>query len=524
MLVFYMMVLCAAMSTNRHFFAHSYDNNPYPGFNLAYESLDEGEQRLLKYLKNFSVNSRPVNISSTAVYVNVTMEIVRLDAVSEKGQSVRMKLHINYLWRNPYLVWNPLNYKGVSEVILPEGEIWIPPIRLFNEASKTQGEYNEDNHARTVLLTNDGNCSLTYAQFFKSTCEIDVSDFPFDQQYCDMTFGSWSMDERLLQLRAVKEEAISEQLYKENGEWHLTEATLKTHDVRYPIHRHKHSTIKLSILIKRKYIFFIMNLVVPCALIACMIFLVFVLPAKSGERISLGITVMLSMAIFQELSSEKLPSSSDNYPLLGVYYTTSMFEIGIALVMNCFILNVYYRNYEMQPWMRRLLFDKLARLVRIDIPHTRTQHYIDRMSTGQFRELNPLAETTLNNTAHNAHNIDGESALGNGNGEMSYFPKSTLHREDTQTIQRKTKKFSVNQNGSSSDLTYTKSNLSAKISLSLSSDPSTRIEERKLLGEDWKTAARILDRCMLAIAISVGVISALTIFMQAARFREMFIP
>jgi len=48
-----------------------------------------------------------------------------------------------------------------------------------------------------------------------------------------------------------------------------------------------------------------------------MIFLVFVLPAKSGERISLGITVMLSMAIFQELSSEKLPSSSDNYPLLG---------------------------------------------------------------------------------------------------------------------------------------------------------------------------------------------------------------
>ena len=50
-------------------------------FFLAYESLDEGEQRLLKYLKNFSVNSRPVNISSKAVHVNVTMQIVRLDAV-----------------------------------------------------------------------------------------------------------------------------------------------------------------------------------------------------------------------------------------------------------------------------------------------------------------------------------------------------------------------------------------------------------------------------------------------------------
>ena len=93
--------------------------------------------------------------------------------------------------------------------------------------------------------------------------------------------------------------------------------TIYQKQVQYPIHRHTHSTIKLDILIRRKYTFFIMNLVVPCALIACMIFLVFVLPAKSGERISLGITVMLSMAIFQELSSEKLPSSSDNYPLLG---------------------------------------------------------------------------------------------------------------------------------------------------------------------------------------------------------------
>ena len=53
----------------------------------------------------------------------------------------------------------------------------------------------------------------------------------------------------------------------------------------------------------------------PCALLACMTFLVFILPPKSGERITLSITVMLSMAVFQELSSAKLPSSSDNYPL-----------------------------------------------------------------------------------------------------------------------------------------------------------------------------------------------------------------
>jgi len=67
---------------------------------------------------------------------------------------------------------------------------------------------------------------LTYAKFFKSTCEVDVSDFPFDSQVCSMVFGSWSMDRRLLVLAASNTQAISQQLYKENGEWELAKATV----------------------------------------------------------------------------------------------------------------------------------------------------------------------------------------------------------------------------------------------------------------------------------------------------------
>ena len=58
------------------------------------------------------------------------------------------------------------------------------------------------------------------------------------------------------------------------------------------------------------------NLVVPCSLIGSMVLLSFVLPPESGERIGLGITVLMAMAIFQELTSNKLPVDS-NIPLLG---------------------------------------------------------------------------------------------------------------------------------------------------------------------------------------------------------------
>ena len=73
----------------------------------------------------------------------------------------------------------------------------------------------------------------------------------------------------------------------------------------------------LSLHLRRRYYFYMVNLVVPCSLIALMVLLSFILPPESGERIGLGITVLMAMAIFQELTSNKLPADSNYIPLLG---------------------------------------------------------------------------------------------------------------------------------------------------------------------------------------------------------------
>lgn len=75
--------------------------------------------------------------------------------------------------------------------------------------------------------------------------------------------------------------------------------------------------LTVTMLLRRRTYYYVMSLILPCTLIACTIFLEFILPAESGERVGLGITILLSMAVFQELTSEKLPSSSEHFPLLG---------------------------------------------------------------------------------------------------------------------------------------------------------------------------------------------------------------
>lgn len=45
-----------------------------------------------------------------------------------------------------------------------------------------------------VVVRNNGTCQYVPPGIFKSTCKIDITWFPFDDQHCDMKFGSWTYD------------------------------------------------------------------------------------------------------------------------------------------------------------------------------------------------------------------------------------------------------------------------------------------------------------------------------------------
>lgn len=43
-------------------------------------------------------------------------------------------------------------------------------------------------------MRNNGSCLYVPPGIFKSTCKIDITWFPFDDQRCEMKFGSWTYD------------------------------------------------------------------------------------------------------------------------------------------------------------------------------------------------------------------------------------------------------------------------------------------------------------------------------------------
>ena len=45
-----------------------------------------------------------------------------------------------------------------------------------------------------AILHHDGKVVWTPPAIFKSSCEINVEFFPFDEQTCFLKFGSWTFD------------------------------------------------------------------------------------------------------------------------------------------------------------------------------------------------------------------------------------------------------------------------------------------------------------------------------------------
>ena len=75
--------------------------------------------------------------------------------------------------------------------------------------------------------------------------------------------------------------------------------------------------ITFNITMRRKTLFYTVNLIIPCVGISFLSVLVFYLPSDSGEKVSLSISILLSLTVFFLLLAEIIPPTSKSVPLLG---------------------------------------------------------------------------------------------------------------------------------------------------------------------------------------------------------------
>lgn len=212
---------------------------------------------------------------------------------------------------------------------------------------------------------------------YKSSCSIDVTFFPFDQQSCKMKFGSWTYDRAKIDLVSMASN-VDQMDYWESGEWVIVNAVGKYNTKKYECCTEIYSDITYYFIIRRLPLFYTINLIIPCLLISCLTVLVFYLPSQCGEKITLCISVLLSLTVFLLLITEIIPSTSLVIPLIGEYLLFTMVFVTLSIIITVFVLNVHHRSpqtHGMPHWVRRVFLDLVPKVLFMKRPPgTAKQH------------------------------------------------------------------------------------------------------------------------------------------------------
>lgn len=83
--------------------------------------------------------------------------------------------------------------------------MWGPDVKLYNSASYDK---HAESYSRKYVLRKDGVVIDVLPMMVKSTCKIDVTWFPFDEQKCLLVFGSWTLSSKYLRLEINEDLAL----------------------------------------------------------------------------------------------------------------------------------------------------------------------------------------------------------------------------------------------------------------------------------------------------------------------------
>ncbi|XP_030632499.1 neuronal acetylcholine receptor subunit alpha-4 [Chanos chanos] len=269
-------------------------------------------------------------------------------------------------WNDHKLRWKPEDYDNITSMRIPAHFIWRPDIVLYNNAD---GDFTVT-HLTKAQLFHNGQIIWIPPAIYKSSCSIDVTFFPFDQQNCTMKFGSWTYDRGKIDLVTMGSN-VDQVDYWESGEWALISAMGTYNIKKYECCPEVYADITYSFIIKRLPLFYTINLIVPCLLISCLTVLVFYLPSDSGEKVTLCISVLLSLTVFLLLITEIIPSTSLVIPLIGEYLLFTMIFVTLSIIITVFVLNVHHRapqTHSMPHWVRHLFLDVVPRFLFIQRP------------------------------------------------------------------------------------------------------------------------------------------------------------
>ncbi|KAL1227414.1 Acetylcholine receptor subunit beta-like [Trichinella pseudospiralis] len=346
-------------------------------------SINNQMQLFEDLLYNYNKISRPVRNASEILTIKFGASLIRIIDVDEKNQMLTTNLWLDMEWPDSKLVWDPDMYGGIKKLHIPADLLWTPDIVLYNNAAGDP----EITIFNDALVYYDGTVVWKPPAIYKSFCSIDVTWFPYDSQNCLMKFGLWSYFGAFVDMRQLPEELVKEVVTDEktvhvlevgmdlsyfykSAEWDLLSLTSERHEQIYSscCGKEKYVDITFYFSLRRKTLFYTVNLIIPCFLISFATTLVFYL---SDHKITFSISILVTLTVFFLVLIEIIPPTSLVIPMFGRYLLFTMVLVTLSIIISVITVNLHFRRgstHGMPQWMRRVFLHTLPKYLCMNYP------------------------------------------------------------------------------------------------------------------------------------------------------------
>ncbi|NXU51190.1 ACHG protein, partial [Turnix velox] len=336
------------------------------------------EEKLLQDLMtNYNRNLRPALHGDQIIDVTLKLTLTNLISLNEREETLTTNVWIEMQWSDYRLRWDPEQYDNIQLLRVPSTMVWLPDIVLENNIDGTF----EITLYTNVLVSPDGSIYWLPPAIYRSVCSIHVTYFPFDWQNCSMVFQSQTYSANEINLLLTVEEgqtvewiSIDPEAFTENGEWAIKHRPARKiiNSEHFTPDDTQYQQIIFYLIIQRKPLFYIINIIVPCVLISAMAVLVYFLPAKAGgQKCTVSINVLLAQTVFLFLIAQKVPETSQAVPLIGKYLTFLMVVTVVIVVNAVIVLNVSLRTpntHSMPQRVRQVFLHLLPHYLGMHMP------------------------------------------------------------------------------------------------------------------------------------------------------------
>ena len=134
---------------------------------------------------------------------------------------------------------------------------------------------------------------------FKSSCVIDITHFPFDEQNCFLKFGSWTYDGFKLDISFYDLDEVDLNDYIVSNEWDVIEHPATKNTKYYPCCKEPYPDLTFNLRLRRKVAFYNYILILPCVLLSSLTLVLFWLPPESPAKMVLGKSLALNMILLE---------------------------------------------------------------------------------------------------------------------------------------------------------------------------------------------------------------------------------